>query len=300
MVKKSTLKNAGLRLSIPEIMASLRVDDRTDQGAWRHLRGLIWLSYVVLRSQWTLDELKDALGEHRTRSNLVENWLNGSKSPYPVSARKLKREVPGSLELFNLPLWLLLRNSPRSIKYCQKAMSAYVRAPSEIAPYRFSGELSEIDNLHDLPPITREDSDALVRRGDIYALTAIVALTREMEASYRDYEHAYHIANLYRILSTIGKIDYIKPHVSLLCDAIEGIHHRVVSTALMIGVNKNIICEQIESRDYEPIRELRPRDPNTLRFVEYDDPVVYGDIQPAQSLGSFDSIISKPKNSCRG
>lgn len=300
MARKSTLKNAGLRLSIPEIMASMRVDDRTDQGTWRQLRGLIWLSYVMLRSQWTLEELKDALDEHRTRSNLVENWLNGSRSPYPLSARKLKRKVPGSLELFSLPLWLLLRNSPRSVKYCQKAMSAHIRAPSGVAPYRFSGELSEIDDSHDLPPIIREDSDALVRRGDIYALTAIVALAREMEASYKDYEHAHHVANLYRILSTVGKIDYIKPHIALLCDAIERIHHRVLSTALLIGVNKNIICEQIESKDYEPIRELRPRDPNTLRFVEYDDPVVYGDIKPARSLGSFDSIISKPQNSCGG
>ena len=118
-------------------------------------------------------------------------------------------------------------------------------------------------------------------------MTVITALVREAEAAHRHDNHAWHVANLYRILSTIGKIEYITPHLTALFDAIQAIHRRVLYSKILIGVNKDVIRSQIECNYYEPIRELRQRNPETRHFIEFDDPVVYADIQPAESSGAF-------------
>lgn len=288
------------RLTHAERLRAIEGRKERYAGPWTQLRGGVWLAWIFCTTGWSWQDLKERVGRNRERSALVNRWEDGAISPSRVSARKLAKKVPGSLEIFDLPLWSLLANRPRSAKECKKALNQYLESESQLAPYRYPETLGLGDRWYAFEPTHRDDSETMVMRADIYALTSIVALVREAEAEYRDEEHSFHLANLYRMLAPMSKIEYVRIYIPLLAILIQGLHERVPYTKNAIGVDWKLLNFQILSDHFCPLAKLRPH--HTLRGEHAldGDPIIYGDIVRRSSIGSsldlVDSCLSVNDN----
>lgn len=70
-------------------------------------------------------------------------------------------------------------------------------------------------------PTEWEDSSALALRGDFFGFIAILVLVREAFACL-DYDRlCQHLADLYKLLPSIARIDWVRPDVDLLIQCIE-------------------------------------------------------------------------------
>ncbi|MGB5664286.1 hypothetical protein [Eudoraea sp.] len=274
------------RLSFSEELGKHLKGFEFDPGPWQRLRGDVWLSYVLTKTNWSWEELKRRVGKDRSRSYLVDQWRKGEVTPGPGSARKLEKEVPGSFELFSNPAWWLLRDYPVSAREVQKSIASYIPKNKgfDFYAYQFPELLSPTDKLQRKVPFHEDDSMMLYLRGDIHAFALILALVRKAEAERRDEMHMIHIADLYRSLPTLGRLPYIRPHFHLVRQMVDALRGRLLYTDLMVGVDWPLIAEQMVSDRFYHGYVRIPRDEMTPKNRIHCDPVTEGQIIPAERI----------------
>ena len=255
-----------------------------DPGLCDYLRGSVWLSYVLRHMDWDWKDLKSHFEKNRCRSGLVYRWRDGKVSPSHSSAAKLADVVPGSLELFRHPLWELLKNKRMSAKKVRKLVAEYGWKKSPFVAYEFPDVLSYGDPTRDIVPLHPEDSNALMRRGDIHAFALILALTREAEANRRNDDHMLYIADLYRTIPALGKLPHFQPYLGMLNDMIFTLQYHVWYTVFMVGVDWPLIIDQIESDEFDTRRRRIDRHQMTPENRIHCDPVIHGNILAAKSI----------------
>ena len=256
---------------------------------WPRLRGMTVLAWVFTKTGWTWAELKAVMGKHRERSGLVDRWRKGKTAPKWSSLEKLeklKKPVPSIRELYELPLWPLLANYPRSARQCKRTIALYLRSERPNAPYQYPELFGLGERWYPYEPARRDDSDTMVVRADIYAFTTLVALVREAEAEYRDEVHCYHLANLYRMLPSLRASAFLYPVIPQFAAMIKLLHRRVPYTRKAIGVDWRVLEHQIKSDDYSPLTPLRPYRELGDRLEVDIDPIIYADMYRQASRGS--------------
>lgn len=90
--------------------------------------------------------------------------------------------------------------------------------------------------------IRQDDSGGLAKLGDIWGLTAIVALVRQAEIAGDVLLHIELSKDMYRALPGILKLPWIAPSTELLQDCINQIRARVPLTEVMFDVDWSIIA----------------------------------------------------------
>ena len=205
------------------------------------------------RTQWSWQDLKDELGRNRSRSELVERWKSGEVNPSRVSAQKLDKHAPGSLALFDLPMWGLLGLGPKTEQEIERLLKKAVDSgllPDEI------GATVGMDNAYRRTyPEALYGPASLVMEGSLSSFNKLILLTRQAEASFDDRKHAEYIACLYMLFPTIAKIPYFALSTVGIAQAISDLHGRVEWSRVSFGVDWNVVQSAIDSLENECARE---------------------------------------------
>lgn len=211
------------------------------------------------------------------RTGLVYKWETGKTLATLRSVKRISKELPETLDTYNLPLFSLLENRRLSSAQVRKLLQGYLSTDEWLFPYAFPND-DELRKQHRfVPTLALDDSKSLFARGDIYGFTVILALVWEAEAKGGAAEHWMHAANLYRAIPNVCRIPWFRRNLSLLRECVETIHCRgsVPHALLEFDVDWNVIQNQIEAPTHETIREKRSRDPVTLRYVDLEDLIRY-------------------------
>lgn len=195
---------------------------------------------------WTWHEVKRVLAKHRTRSPLVDQWRQSKVAPSITSAERLADVVPGSRELFCLPLWPLLANKTRSeadINRIRRSFQPDYALPDEAAledrrdeEYRYAFPVSDYGPL------------GLVMSGTLRSLSELVLSLRTAEANSSHISHSETIASIYWTLPTIFGLEYVTKYSGDLLNAIRDLHARVEYSRIVVQPNLAAIDKSLERK----------------------------------------------------
>lgn len=207
------------------------------------LRGKAWLSFVLHALDTTPAQFSDRFLEGRKggHASLVHKWLRGLTLPSTQTVIRISKEIPGSYELYSLPLWDLLIDRPLSRAAIAKIISLYwVEDDETLNHWKFprsgfaAGEWQR-------PPISRYGGEDLMLRGDLYGFVALLALIREAEIYGPADNHWQLSIWIYRAIPAVAQLPWLRPHFELLKTCIQNIHARVVTSTYLVEVNWDVI-----------------------------------------------------------
>lgn len=241
----------------------------------REFRAKVWLDHAVRRSGlcWP-DFAKSCVYRGRARSSLAEKWRQGKALPTRLSAQRIERLLPGTLAVFDSPLFPLLEDRPFTVQELQKLFAPYREARVPLVIWRFPNDDELRERRHWVPTLVERDTSSLVRRGDVWGFIAALWVARMSEAQGESNDHYMAFMDIYRAAPAALKEPWLASHADQLINLLETLRFREPATFPMFDVDLDIIKRQAADPSHEPIREYRPRDPLTHRFVEIEDPVL--------------------------
>lgn len=260
-----------MRKTIPEQIAKLTNKRLSRVDPIDKLQTRLWLESVFRDFKISRQELQEILNGEEESSGIVLKWLKGLHIARPSSVARVERCLTGSSKLFKHPLFCLMRNKPIKKKQLLTLMAPYIsdsRLPTWKLPCSQNGEHSNFA----MPYILFEDSDALFQRGDLYGFQCILFLMRLAETQNDQLMYLQYLKDAYKALPGLCRYRYFTSRWEEFLDAMIGLQSRMPLTAMLVMPNKNIIKEQIDSKSHITLRELRPRNPETLRFVDLKEP----------------------------
>jgi hypothetical protein len=243
------------------------------KGAEVDLRGRVWLQHVQHQNQLTPTQIGRALYGERSVSNLVAKWLLGSVSPTRHSALAIERKYPGSLWVFDLPLWPLLKDAPISSLTVQRLKRPYLDNSGILPMWKFPVDDDDIWRRR-VPPAFAFDTGGLVARNDLWGLVGVVMQVRLYEATGATERYLDACQDMVRALPGALRLPWIRPFADQMIDCVDRIRFRDFYATLFFDIDREIILRQADDCAYEPCRELRTRDPDTGSFIEIEDPVL--------------------------
>lgn len=263
----------------------------------RDLRGRAWLSYALYLSGLDLGEFAEVyVSRGRARSNLVWKWQHGLASPSKLSVAAVEDSLPGTRWVYDLPLWELLRNEPISLP-CLKTMVGELTAERGVRVWWFPGDDARIEQRC-VPIALYPDTNQLVARNDIWGLVGCVLRTRLCEQDRAEGEHTSVSMNMFRALPGALRLPGLRPYAEELFSSLNAVRARVPTSLLLYDVDMDLILRQADDPMHQPWRERRNRDPETLRFVDIEDPIL-----PAEIIGGFQAreraIRAKARSTAR-
>ncbi len=248
-------------------------------GPHDHLRTNCCLQFAI-HARGSEAELSKAFYGEKDASGLIHKWVHGAHVLTRNSAKNLEAYAPGVLALYDLPLWTLLANRPMGLKEIDRLMGPF-RAPAKYWWFFWSfpndDELIEARRYGGV--MIRDDVDGLFQRGDIYGFSAIVAAVRASETE-GDPDHSQACAFMYRALPSIYKLPWIVSQRKLLESCLKALRGRVWMSYMNFDIDWDVINRQAADPNFEPKRELRKREPITLRFQQLEDPILYAEWIP--------------------
>jgi len=255
--------------TVLDLLRKLSREAPPRQTSWRKLRGAIWLDHAQWKSG--LDDKAFAeryIQRGRSESNLVVKWRAGVTLPSRSSATALERQLPGTAAMFNLPLYELLADQPLPPAFVARMIRS-VRKENEYGwEWNFPGVASRRFSTRP------DDSEVLVSVGDIWGLTAVIALVRQAEIRGDGLSHIELCKDMYRALPAVLKLPWVAPSAKLLQNCINQIRARIPLSEAMFDVDWSVITRHAADPAYEPDRERRSIDPQTRRFVDFEDPIL--------------------------
>lgn len=202
----------------------------------------------------------------------VYRWKH-NQTMYLGTAVSVYAKFPRVVDLFTSPLFAFLDDPKLNARAIRKMLAPYRDLKSDL--WRFPNDEELNDEHRWTYTYGDHNSEMLVARADIYGFMAITGLVRLAEAMADDLWHLFHTKNMYAALPAVVRLPWFKNHYDLLRRCVTKLHHRVATSARNLEVKWDVIERQIEAPVHEPCRELRPRDPITLRFVGLESPVIF-------------------------
>ena len=271
------------RRSLGDLLKKWNRDADPRYGPSDHLRSNCWIEFAIQRCG-SQQAFADELYGDKVDSKLVGKWLKGLHVPTRSSAKKLEKKARGVLALYDLPLWKLLQNRPMGIKEINRLMAPFRTDPNCVWQYWSFPNDEELAREFRYGGVTaRADLDGLFQRGDIYGFTAIVAAVRTYEVQ-GDGLHGEACAAMYRALPALYKLPWFASQREALEACLSALRVRVWSSALKFDIDWDVINRQTADPEFQPKRELRKREPYTLRFQELEDPILYAEWIPGAEV----------------
>lgn len=260
--------------SLGDLVRTATSHRRREERPEARLRGQAWLSHALLLSGKDGPAFaRDHVYRAREDSGLFRKWQSGSASVSRQSALAVEKSLPGSLWVFDLPLWELLANRPVSSRAMRAIARRNTRRFDEFVLWFFPGD-DELASRGDLLSVFHPDTQGLVSRGDLWGFIGTVIATRTAEAASNMEGHIEISKDMYRALPSALKVPWLRPHAVSLLDRLDAVRRRMFYSSLLYDVDRDVVLRQADDPDHQPCRELRKRDPRTLRFVEIEDPIV--------------------------
>lgn len=289
-----------MHLSQCDILRRLTREPQSPTKTVKRLRTRAWLDYAYRQSQcgsWSeFDEKYVARG--RTRSNLAEKWRKGSVELTRFSVAKIDKLLPGTLAVFESPLWLLLENRPFSKFEVKKVMGEYRPDTTSGLPFfwLFPGDEEQWRQWRCAPTLSIYDIDGLVRRGDTWGFIALLWTLRYAEADGDQLLHHVAAEGMYRAMPMAIREPWLSNHVDELIKLTETIRARYPYTFYLFDVDFDVIKRQAADPTYEPVRELRRRDPASEYFEAVEDPVLPAHVIPGKEWAEMERARAQAIN----
>jgi len=254
-----------------------------DTQPLRELRGRVWLGHALHLCGLDLKEFARVhIVRNRTRSNLVQKWENGDVAPSKLTVAAVEESLPGSRWVYDLPLWELLRNEPIS-RQRLRAIAAGLTARRGLQVWWFPGDDARFVQRK-VPIAIYPDTDRLVARNDVWGLVGCVLRTRLCEQDRAEGEHLNESTNMFRALPGALKLPGFRPYAEELLSSLLALRSRVFLTALLYDVDLEVILHQADDPSHQPWREMRKRDPQTHRFMDIEDPILFAEITSGRDV----------------
>lgn len=266
----------------------------------RRLRTRAWLGYAYTQSQcssWPEFD-KTYVARGRTRSNLGEKWRKGSAEPTRYSVAKIDELLPGTLAVFESPLWLLLENRPFSKFEVKRVMCEYRPDTASGLPFfwLFPGDEERWKQRRCAPTLSIYSTDGLVRRGDTWGFVALLWTVRYAEADGDQLLHHVAAESMYRAMPMAIREPWLSDHADELIELTETIRARYPYSFYLFDIDFDVIKRQAADPTYEPVRELRHRDPVTGCFEAVEDPVLPAHVIPGDKWAEMERARAQAMN----
>lgn len=235
---------------------------------WKQLRGQIWIGHAIYLSGLTEADFasKYLRKPNGRQTDALRRWLTGKSHPERVSAVKLEADLPGTLAVFDWPIFPLLDNAELS-------EAKIARLMADIPQLKSPGTI--VFKFQNAPPtVWFGDSTEAVARGDIWGLTLAVWAARRAEAVRDEHAHLEHCKSMYRALPKVLQTPWIAKALPLLRESLTDVRRGFYYSMAMFDVDWSVIARQAADPMFEPRRERRPKDPVTGRFLEIEDPIL--------------------------
>ncbi len=252
---------------------------------WQRLRGKMTLSFALHKSNKSEKEFAETYGYAESR--LMEKWLSGETVLSRISAQKIDRLVPGTLEVFDFPMFPLLADKPMSEMRVRQLLNPYLATKDSGAPYlywNFPSKLAKLQDKSFVPSLFERDTHALFQYNDIYSFNALLGVVRIADSAGDADFHYSAFMDLTRALPTMLKLPWIRQHAEMFINHINTIRSRLLFTIVMFDIDWDVIWQQVEDPLHQPKRELRPWDRATARFAEIEDPVLTAEVIPGTEV----------------
>ncbi len=266
--------------------ALLRLIDhgQARDNKWRALRTRVVLGYAQSIARMGVSELAmRAIYKARGHSGLHEKWLTGKVALSRVSAAKLDSLAPGTLELFDLPLFPLLSDSPVREADVFDLLSKYRRAEvglGDLMPWKFPDELQRLERRDFSPVMSVTDTANLFLYGTPHSFAVLLGVVRVAE-SRRDIElHVRASQDLYRALPFILRAPWFKESREDFIALLNQLRSRVLLSARLFDVDWDVVFRQESDLGISLCRWKRPRCPASGRFADLEDPILPAEIIP--------------------
>jgi len=261
---------------------TMTLQKSTKSSEWRTLRSRVTLSFAVMSSG--LDErafAREHVYRGRTDSRLFDKWRSDETALSRISAERLDRSLPGTAELFSLPLFELLSAAPLGVRRIRQLLHRY-RAPptsSAFAPYwrLHRGSRSDRRNAS-VYVYLEEDTHSLFESNSLDAFIIILGVVRMSEVRGDELKHQLALQDLFRSLPAVLRLPWFRVHAEVLIELIEKIRGKVWNSVLMFDVDMEAIWHQTDDLEHQPRYELRPTDPQTGRVIELQDPILHAEV----------------------
>ena len=243
------------------------------------LQTLAWLSDVLTQTGLTISGLSRELSKARGSKNynLPKKWKKGTNIGKETMQTISREYSPQSEQIYNLPIYELLANRPVSKTTVRKLMAPYESSipfgpKRKLFTWSFPNDDLVLKQGRLTPTISREDTESLFQRGDIYGFIGILANCREAESAGDLWRFISALRDAYRAIPSLAFISPWEDHIDILLGCVHRIHVRSITAFHIMGVDLDTVADQISSRTFESKREQRARNPKTRRFVEPKDP----------------------------
>ena len=254
--------------SAEELLAGLRP---SRQATWRALRGKLWLDHAIWRSGLTPRQFEsEHIHRDRSPSNLMGKWLAGDVLPSHASAKALERRIPGTLWVFELPLFPLLANFPvlrQDLRRLTADWEAREEMPGMGPDWR-------------LPPDSEGrtvcylcDTSSLVSRGDLWGLTALTAIMRLAELEGDQPGHVAASKDAFRALPALMRLQWFGPSAHAIFQQLEALQHRMPYSKVSFQADWATLKVLSKLANYEP-DPLKRMSGSTSPYELYPDPIV--------------------------
>ncbi len=276
-----------MRKSYIDVIRKMARNPVSEVAAAHRFRGQVWLGYCQLLARCPWKEfVKTYVYRQRARSGIAEKWRSGQVLPTRQSAQRVERLLPGTLNVFDSPLFVLLEDRPFTTRELDKIFAPY-RAP-KTSKYPVAWEFPNDSELrergHWVLTMVARDTDSFVRRGDLWGFIAALWVVRYSEARGDQDFHIEACKDMYRAMPAALKEPWLAPYSDELFNLLEIVRRRSLYSLAMFDVDMDIIKRQAADPTHEPLRELRPVDPETHRFISIEDPVLKACLIPGKEF----------------
>jgi hypothetical protein len=271
-----------------------------DDKRVERMRGVAWLLNAVNSSGLEPPDFAERYVDRgRSVSGLMRKWRSGETHPVRHSALQVERLLPGTLWVFDLDVWDLLKNVPISSRAVARIISKYSERNYWNFPLDAGPRPSRRPALAEVM-----DTQRLVYRGDYWGFLGSLAVARLYESSGNDIKYISALKDVFRALPGALKEPWLRPLGEDLMDQLLGLKARRFYISLMFGVDERVIFNQADNSAFEPHRDWWPIDPSTGKAVEPQDPIVLSDITPSLGvvarsrtppLAALDSQVGRAK-----
>lgn len=285
-----------MRETLKDTIRSLTKEKSEKSPEWHGLRGRVTLSYAVAKSG--LDErtfAREYLYKGRTDSGLMEKWLSNEAALNRISAERLNKRLPGTIEIFHLPLFELLADKPMSAPRVRTLMEPYRATKAGSAPFifrRFSNQAERIAGRNYVPVLVERDTHTAYTDNELYSFVSILSVVRLADAVGDSELHCKASKYLFRALPSVLKLSFFREHVESLIQQLEVVRSRMQFSALMFDVDWDVIWRQIDEPDHQSNRLKRRRDPMSGKFVDIEDPIMEAQVMRGAEVRSMEKVTA--------
>jgi len=278
----------GMRKSFRDSVRSVTKEKLGKSPEWRHLRGRVTLSCAVALSG--LDEHSFAskyLYGGRSESGLMGKWLSTKTALWRSSAQRLNKELPGTIDTFDLSLFELLTDEPIEVKRIRKLLEPYRATEHDGAPlvyWKFPNQADRLADRSHVPVLVETDTQGLFACNDHYSFIAILGVVRLADETGDSDLHWNASKDMFRALPALLKLPWFRENAESLIRQLERVRCRMLVSSLMFDVDWDVIWRQVDDPNHQPNRNRRPLNPATARFVEIEDPIMEAEIIPGAEV----------------